>query len=264
VTASARYAGVVTHARTRPRRHRLAYRIFQILIDLDETDALDRRLRLFSVGRFNLLSFHPADHMDGSATPLKQQVKAHLAQAGIDIGEGAVRVLCMPRVLGQVFNPLSVWFCYRPDGGLAAIIYEVNNTFGERHSYLIPLRPEQVRAAEVSQACDKAFYVSPFQPMDLAYAFRVRPPGEAVGLTIQVSDAQGPVLHTAFSAPRRAMDDRAIAQAFASAPLLALKVLAGIHWEALRIWLKGARFHARPKAPSQPVTVVEERPRKVA
>jgi DUF1365 family protein len=260
VTGSALFAGVVSHARVRPRRHRLSYRIFQLLIDLDEAEALDRRLRWFSLGRFNLLSFHPGDHLDGSATPLKQQVQAHLAAAGVDIGGGAVRVLCMPRVLGQAFNPISVWFCHRPDGGLAAMLYEVNNTFGDRHSYLIPVRPQAARASEIRQVCDKAFYVSPFMPMELAYEFRVRPPGEAVSVGIQVSDAHGPLLHTAFAARRRDLSDRAVLAAFAAAPLLALKVLAGIHWEALLIWLKGAAFHTRPQPPARPVTVVAVRP----
>jgi len=257
VTASALYAGVVTHARIKPRRHRLAYRVFQMLIDLDEAQALAARLRLFSIGRFNLVSFHPADHLDGSATSLKAQVKAHLTAAGIDTGEGAVRLLCMPRVLGTAFNPISVYFCHRPDGGLAALLYEVNNTFGERHSYLIPVRADEARAPEIRQACDKAFFVSPFMPMDLAYAFAVRPPAEAVNIAIQVSDAEGPLLNTAFAARRRELSDRALLAAFAGAPLLCLKVLGAIHWEALWIWLKGVALQPRPPRPPQPVTVVE-------
>ncbi len=255
MTASALYAGVVTHARLRPRRHRLAYRVFQMLIDLDEAHTLGDRLRLFSVGRFNLVSFHPGDHLDGSATPLNIQVKAQLTAAGIETGDGAVRLLCMPRVLGTAFNPISVYFCHRPDGGLAAILYEVNNTFGERHSYLIPVRSEEARGPEVRQGCDKAFFVSPFMPMELAYAFRVRPPGEAVNVAIQVSDAEGVILNTAFAARRRELSDRALLAAFAAAPLLCLKVLGAIHWEALWIWLKGIALVPRPPAPVRPVTV---------
>ncbi len=259
MTVSALYAGVVTHARVRPKRHRLGYRIFQLYLDLDEAEVLDRRLKLFSVGRFNLLGFAPRDHLDGSATPLRVQIKAHLAAAGIETGDGAIRVLCMPRVLGQVFNPISVWFCHRADGLLAAILYEVNNTFGERHSYLIAVDEAQARAGEVRQACDKAFFVSPFMPMELGYAFRVTPPGGEVGVAIAVSDADGPMLNTAFAGARRELSDRALLGAFLSAPLLALKVIAAIHWEALFIWLKGVALQRRPPAPARPVTVAGRR-----
>lgn len=255
MTASGLYAGKVIHARARPRPHHLGYRIFQLLLDLDEIDTLDRRLRWFSRDRFNLIGFHGADHLDGSATPLKVQVKALLRAAGVETGEGAVRLLCMPRVLGQVFNPLSVYFCHRPDESLAAILYEVNNTFGERHSYLIPVAGGA--GPVIRQACAKAFYVSPFMPMDLAYAFTVEPPGRTVKVAVAVSDGQGLLLNTGFFARRAALTDGQILRAFLRAPLLALKVLAAIHWEGLKIWLKGSGFHVRPKAPARPVTVVE-------
>ena len=135
--ASGLYPGVVTHTRLKPRRHALRYDIFMLLLDLDELETLDRDLKLFSLGRFNLTGFDPRRHGDGSATPLKAQVEAQLAAAGIAHG-GPVRMLAMPRILGMGFNPLTVYYCHRPDGALSAILYEVNNTFGERHSYLIP------------------------------------------------------------------------------------------------------------------------------
>ena len=252
VTASGLYSGVVSHARLRPRRHRLGYRIFQLLLDLDEVDALDRRLRWFSAERFNLVSFHARDHLAGSDVPLKDQVESLLARAGLT-GGGHVQLLCMPRVLGQAFNPLSLYFCHRKAGGLAAILYEVNNTFGERHAYLIPVKGG---AGEIRQACDKAFYVSPFMPMALRYAFEVSPPGEDVRVAIQVSDTDGLLLNTAFAGRRAELTDRALLAAFFGTPLLALKVLAAIHWEGLRTWLKGSGFHRRPPPPEQPVTVV--------
>ena len=167
--------------------------------------------------------------------------------------QGQVQLLCMPRVLGQAFNPLSLYFCHRKAGGLAAILYEVNNTFGERHAYLIPVKGG---AGEIRQACDKAFYVSPFMPMALRYAFEVSPPGEDVRVAIQVSDTDGLLLNTAFAGRRAELTDRALLAAFFGAPLLALKVLAAIHWEGLRTWLKGSGFHRRPPPPEQPVTVV--------
>ncbi len=245
------YPGVVTHTRLKPRRHSLRYRIFMLLIDLDEVDTLDRDLKLFSLKRFNLTGFDPAGHGDGSATPLKAQVEAQLTAAGIAHG-GPVRLLAMPRILGGGFNPLSVFYCHRADGALSAILYEVNNTFGERHSYLIPAD----HAPVVKQACDKGFYVSPFMDMDLKYAFRVRPPAEAVQVTIDVDDAEGRVLAAAFAGRREALTDRALIRAWLAHPWMTLGVLAAIHWEAIFIWLKGEKIRQRPPAPKWPVTVV--------
>lgn len=245
MTVSALYPGRVTHARTRPRRHRLAYRVFTLLLDLDELPALHRRLRLFSAGRFNLMSFAATDHGDGSATPLRAQIEAHLAAAGIAAG-GAIRVLCYPRVLGSVFNPLSTFFCHRPDGSLAAILYEVNNTFGERHSYLIPVEAPPGGAAAnpdepIRQSCPKAFRVSPFMAMAMTYHFTVRPPGAGVSVTVRGSDAEGTLITANFTGQRRPLTDRAILAAVLRHPLLAAKVVLGIHWEALKMLLKGLR-----------------------
>lgn len=255
MTASGLYTGKVIHARTRPRRHKLCYRIFNLFLDLDEIDALDQRLRWFSRGRFNLVGFDDADHLDGSAVPLKVQVKALLAEAGIETGNGAVRVMCMPRVLGQVFNPLSVYFCHREDGSVAATLYEVNNTFGERHSYLIPV--EYGQGEVIRQACSKDFYVSPFLPMGLGYVFTIEPPAKTVKIAIGVSDGQGLVLNAGFYARRTELSDPQILVAVLRAPFLMLKVLAAIHWEGLLTWLKGSGFHKRPKPPARPVTMVE-------
>jgi DUF1365 family protein len=249
--ASGLYAGVVSHTRLKPRRHALRYRIFMLLLDLDELEALDRGLKLFSLRRFNLVGFNPARHGDGSSTPLKAQVEAQLASADIPHG-GSIRMLAMPTILGMGFNPITVFFCHRPDGALSAILYEVNNTFGERHSYLIPANDAPV----VKQACDKGFYVSPFMDMDLSYAFRVRPPGEQVQVLVDVDDAEGRVLATGFVATRQDLTDRALARAWLTHPLMTLGVVGAIHWEALWIWLKGEKVRQRPAKPAWRVTVV--------
>ena len=255
--ASALYPGLVVHQRLHPRRHRLRYRIFQLLLDLDELPSIDGSLRWFGHNRAALIGFHDRDHGPGDGRPLRPYVEAELAKAGIDLGGGRIQVLCMPRVLGQVFNPLTLYFCHRRSGALAAILYEVNNTFGERHSYLIPV---DAPGPVIRQACDKGFYVSPLQPMAMRYAFTVRPSTEDLFVGIRSSDAEGPMLHAAFSARRRELTDAAVLRAVLGAPLLMLKVLAGIHWEALRTFLKGARFHARPPLPAEAVTVVRDRP----
>ena len=252
MSVSALYPGVVTHTRTRPRRHRLAYRVYTILIDLDELPALHRRLRLFSAGRFNLISFNERDHGDGSATPLRAQIEKQLAAAGIAAG-GAIRVLCYPRVLGMVFNPLSTFFCHRPNGELAAILYEVNNTFGQRHSYLIPTDGV---AKPIRQKCAKMFHVSPFMDMAMTYNFVVHPPSDAVSITVLAGDAEGTLITANFTGQRQQLGDSAIVSTFLRHPLLTAKVVGGIHWEALKMVLKGLRLRPRPAPPAAAVTVV--------
>jgi DUF1365 family protein len=246
------YTGAVTHRRFKPRRHNLRYRLFMLLIDLDEVEALDRERRLFAYNRPGLLSFHDADHGDGSAEPLKRQIERQLRAAGLPAG-GPIRILCLPRVLGFVFNPLSEIYCHGPDGRLAAIVHQVTNTFGERHSYLLAVQERDGDA--VRQACAKRFYVSPFMDMDLTYDFRIAPPGERASTAIRVSDAAGPVLAAAFAGERRPITDANLLEAWLGHPLVTLKVVLGIHWEALRLWLKGMRLRRRPAAPAQPYTV---------
>jgi DUF1365 family protein len=161
----------------------------------------------------------------------------------------------MPRLLGHGFNPLSVWFCHAPGGGgLQAIIYEVNNTFGERHSYLIPVT--EAGAPIVRQACIKRLYVSPFNGMAQRYRFRVAPPGEAVSIGISLHDAEGPVLNARLDASRRLLTDAALLRVFLSHPLLTLKVVGAIHWEAWQLWIKGVPLQPRPPAPTRDLTIV--------
>jgi DUF1365 family protein len=247
---SALYAGTVLHQRFRPLGHRLRYRLAQMLFDLDAMP----RLRLFSHNRFNLVSFHDRDHLDGSATALRTQIERALLQAGLQPDGGAICLLCMPRILGHAFNPISVFFCHRRDGGLMALLYEVNNTFGQRHSYLIPVADDG--ATTIRQRCDKAFYVSPFMPMDMRYEFRVVPPAEKTSVVVHGDDAQGRVITASFTGRRQALSDAALLKMLARHGLLSLKVLGAIHWEALKLWLKGLRLQPRPPAPLDPVTIV--------
>jgi len=251
---SALYFGDVMHQRVKPRRHRLRYRVFFTFVDIDELSCLHQRLPLFSYNRLNLFSFFDKDHGPGDGSPLRCWVEGHLAGAGVDLGGGAIRLLCFPRVLGYVFNPLSVYFCYQPNGELGAILYEVSNTFGERHTYLAPVVSDGSSA--VSHRCDKNFYVSPFNAVEGGYSFRVEPPGQSVTVVINQSDTEGPLLHAALRAKRVPLTRAALLSAFVRYPLLTLKVIAGIHWEALRLWGKGLRLVDRPQPPARPVTVV--------
>jgi hypothetical protein len=253
--AGALYTGTVAHRRLRPTPHRLRYRVFSLLLDIDEIPALCARLRLLSHHRFNLFSFDERDHADGSGGSLRVWAEGHLAAAGIELDGGPIRLLAMPRVLGYGFNPISVWFCYRRDGRLAALLHEVHNTFGERHSYLIPVAPDADPAA-IAQSCPKTLHVSPFMAMDMRYDFRVHAPDDRLSLAIRGSDADGPLIVAVLTAHRRRLTDAALLGAFLRTPLLTLKVIGGIHWEALRLWIKGLRPHPRPMAPDHPVSIV--------
>lgn len=256
--ASGIYAGTVMHRRTRPRRHALAYNVFAFLLDLDELDALDRALPGFGHNRFGLLSFHDRDHGPGLDEPLRPWVERHLAEAGVDLRGGPIRLMCYPRVLGYVFNPLSVYFCYRrTDDGreeLAAVLYEVTNTFKQRHSYLIPVAA--LEDGLVRQHCEKRLYVSPFIAMAMTYHFRVRPPAATLSVAIRETDTEGTLLFASFSGRRRELSRGTAIGSFLGFPLLTLKVIGGIHWEALKLWLKGVPLVHRPSPPTEPVSVI--------
>jgi DUF1365 family protein len=252
---SALYRGLVVHQRLRPLRHRLSYKLFWMLFDLDELPAMHQSLRFFSHNRRNLIGFRDSDHLDGSATPLRSQMESQLTAAGITPDGGPIRVLCMPRVLGSVFNPISVWFCHRRNETLAAMLYEVNNTFGERHSYLIPVADPD--APIVQQTCAKQFHVSPFMRMAMTYDFRVVPPNESTSVIVDGSDADGPLIATSFVGQRRPLSDAALLGVILRHGILALTVLAAIHWEAYKLLLKGLRIQPRPAPPADRVTIVQ-------
>ena len=251
---SALYAGTVVHQRLRPKRHRLNYRLAQGLFDLDELDALAGGLRFFSRNRFNLFAFRDRDYGDGSETPLREQLETHLQAAGLDPDGGPIRLLAMPRVLGHIFNPIAIWFCHRRDGSLLAIVYEVTNTLKQRHSYLIPVTGSGEDGA-IRQSCAKALYVSPFMDMDMAYDFAIRPPGEKVQIVVNGRDAAGPLISASFTGERRPLTDRGLLRIFFTIPLVTLKTVIGIHWEALKLWLKGVRIRKAPAPPEAKVTL---------
>jgi len=241
---SALYVGSVMHRRLRPRRHGLRYRLFWMLIDLDELDRLGKELRLFSRNRFNLVSVHDADFGDGSAVPLRLQLEGLLAGAGLGGAAARIELFAMPRIFGYAFNPLSVWFCRDSDDTIRAVVYEVHNTFGERHSYVLPV--DGGRDQALAQHAAKAFHVSPFLGMAMDYAFRVSPPGERISVAIRGADAGGPLIVAALAGARRDLDDRALLRLLAAFPLMTLRVTAAIHWHALRMVLKGFRIHPHP------------------
>lgn len=236
---SALYLGSVMHRRVRPVLHLLRYRVFWLLLDLREIDQISKSLRLFSRNRFNALSFFDRDYCDGGETPLSAQIQEHLRKADVP-ADGKILLLSMPRILGYVFNPLSLYFCYDVGDRLKAIVYEVHNTFGERHSYVLPVEGD---GKTINQQCEKAFYVSPFLGMDLRYEFKVTPPGNRLSVAIRGYDSTGLVIATSLSGSLRPLTDRALLSALVTFPFLTLKVIAAIHWHALRLYLKGLKIY---------------------
>jgi uncharacterized protein len=244
-SAAALYFGEVMHARLKPMGHRFSYRVMSLLIDLDRLGDADRQSPLFGVNRAALYSFNEADHGERDGSSLRAYAQRCAAERGIDLTGGRVLLLCYPRLLGYTFNPLSVYFCYRADGTLGLLIYEVRNTLGDIHSYALAVKPDEVSDAGVRQQQDKLFYVSPFIEMAMRYHFRVSPPAEDVKLRILETDREGPLLAATFHGRRRALTSAALLRAFFSLPLVTFKIVAAIHWQALRLWLKGARLVPR-------------------
>ncbi len=237
---SAIYTGVVVHKRIRPKKHKLSYNVYTLLLDLSELEHLGRSLRLFAYNKWAMMAFYDKDHGQKKDTRLVAWVKSELRKADISSEGVKVSLLCYPRVLGYVFNPISIYFCYDKHDALIAVFYEVSNTFHETHTYLF-----QVDGAEKSiirQNCRKRLYVSPFNDMDNQYHFKLTPPGKRFNITIQQSDGEGVFLTATFQGQRKLMTDRNLLICFVSIPLMTLKVIVGIHWEALLLWFKGLRL----------------------
>lgn len=234
------YRGHVMHMRLTPRPHRFRYRVFSLLVDLDRIDAVCDGSRILRHNRLGVLSLSDRDHGARDGSPLRPWIDAELAEAGL--GPAArVEMLSFPRMWGYAFNPLTVYYCYAAGGDLAALVYEVKNTFGDQTSYVLPAGVR--RGGKYRHAHAKEMYVSPFIAMDQTYRFDVDVPDARLALRIRQSGQAGDetliATHTARGVP---FSDRALVAALAAHPLMSLKVVAAIHWEALRLFLKGVRY----------------------
>ena len=247
---AALYLGDVMHARLKPFGHRFSYRVMSLLIDLDRLDEAGRMSRLFGVNRRALYSFHEKDFGARDGSCLRAFAERTAAGYGIDLRGGSVSLLCYPRLFGYAFNPLSVYFCNDAQGDLVLIIYEVRNTFGEMHHYVLPVDADERRAGFVRQEQDKLFDVSPFMGCAMRYHFRINPPSEDVKIRILETDQEGPVLAATFNGKRRSLSTGQLAQAFLLLPLVTFKIIGAIHWQALRLWIKGAKIVPRPQLAS--------------
>jgi DUF1365 family protein len=247
------YRSEVMHQRFFLTQYRFRYRVFSLLLDIDKVDSAAASTWLFSRNRFNLLSFHDRDHLPDGTDDLRGWAEGVLADGGLDGSGLRIRLLCFPRVLGWVFNPLSLWYCEDDRGAPVAIIAEVRNTFGERHCYL--LKPQEgANHWPVRQSHAKDFHVSPFISMDAGYDFRLSRPEETLRIVIREFQDSRLMLVATQTGRRLPFSSKQLLTQTLRVPLQTLKVLAAIHWHALKIWLQGGQFHRKPAPPLEEVS----------
>lgn len=240
------YHGDVMHARMSPKKHRFRYKVYSLLIDVDQLHSAGKMSSIFSIDGFNLLSFYQSDHLPkDDCISIREHVAQCLLKEGIKWRPSRILLGCYPRILGKVFNPLSVFYIYGPDHHIGAVIYEVRNTFGEKHIYTRKIDPENVTSAHIKQEANKAFYVSPFIDMDMRYFFTMSEPKETMSWRILEKKNDQPVLAATYFGRKNALKTSNLLRFFLQIPFLTWKILAGIHFEALRLWLKGLQVVPR-------------------
>jgi uncharacterized protein len=235
------YKGFVTHRRFKPLRHYFSYKTFSILFDLSELEDLHKKIGIFSFNRFNIFSFYNKDHGSRDGNDLTEWVKTNLKKYNLNFNVSKIKLLCFPRIFGYVFNPLSIFYCYE-ENQLKAILYEVKNTFNEQHTYVFPVNN---RSKIITQQCNKKFYVSPFIEMDTFYNFRLTEPNKNIRILIKQTDKVGKVLVACQVGKRQIMTLQQLLINFFTHPMMTFKIMISIHYEALRLWKKGAIFQKR-------------------
>ena len=227
------YTGKVIHRRFKPKEHYFKYSVFSLLIDLDELEDIQKEISIFSYNKFNIISFFDKDHGERDSSSLKNWVYSNLKTLGIE-EEVKIKLLCYPRIFGYVFNPLSIFFVYDKNSKLIAILYEVKNTFGEQHTYVFKTNDETV----IQNNCKKQFYVSPFIEMNCEYSFKILKPEEQLSVVINQSDEEGKLLFASQDGIAQEFNNKNLIISFLSHPLMSFKVIAAIHYEAFKLWIK--------------------------
>ncbi|MEM7766281.1 MAG: DUF1365 domain-containing protein [Pseudomonadota bacterium] len=251
--------GHTIHARFTPNERRFRYRLLLVDLDIDRLEEAAGTSTLFSIDRPNLFSFKRRDHGDQTDTTLRPWAEKRFADAGVDLEGGPVRLLSFPRHAFYKFAPISVWRGFGPDGMPRGVIYEVRNTFGERHNYVAPIGPSETSTAR--HDADKRFHVSPFFAVDGRYGFTLRaanPDKFSLMVETRIDEARSHI--ATMQATARPATTPEFARAAITRPLSSLAVSAAIHWQALWIWRRGGRYHRKPQVPETPATIASPKP----
>ncbi len=245
--SSALYQGRLTHVRRAVRPHAFSYRTYQVLLNLDELSRLTTPLWLFGYNRPALTTFYDRDHLHPGPRAVREKLERLLHRAGLAHPGGPTLLLTNLRVAGYVFNPVSFYYCLDGDRELRLVVAEVNNTFGERHCYLLAdLQPSE---GGVQANADKVFHVSPFLPVAGEYRFTFTPPAERLDVHIELRRENQLDFWARFSAERRPFAFRPLLAALSGVPLVTLRTITAIHWQALRLWRKGVPIYRKPAPP---------------
>jgi DUF1365 family protein len=234
------YNGTITHQRFKPVKHSLKYKTFSLLIDLDEIKSLDKNISIFSLNKFNIFSFYTKDHGERDGSSIKEWVLKTVKKFNISNNITKIKLLCYPRIFGYVFNPLSIFYCYEKNN-LRAIFYEVKNTFNEQHTYIFKIKNNK----NIEQKCKKKFYVSPFMDMETYYNFRLLNPKEKLSVFIKQTDKKEIILTATQTGDRKEFSFKQLMVNFFKYPLMTIKIIGSIHYEALLLWKKGAVYRGR-------------------
>ena len=240
------YEGPIVHKRYHQKKHKFKYNVFNLLLNIDDLSGLNNKYKLFSYNRFNLFSFHDKDHGKKDGTSIKDWILEILVNCDIKISKDELKVfcLCYPRILGYVFNPISVWSVYDKKNILRLLIYEVRNTFGEDHSYVVKINNENDK---LNHNRKKRFHVSPFIDLNASYNFSTNINNEKAIITIKESNNDNPILLASFNGKSKKFNDWNLLLLFFKYPLMTLKVIYGIHIQALFLWIKRVKFVPHPK-----------------
>ena len=233
------YNGTVIHKRFQPKNHFFKYSVFSLLIDLSEIEILNKRIKFFSFNSFNIISFYEKDHGQRDGSSLVEWVKKNLDQNNINYKDIRIKLLCYPRILGYVFNPLSVFFVYDSNEKLIAILYEVKNTFGEQHTYIFKIKND---ANFFQHNCSKKFHVSPFIEMNCNYFFKILKPGEKMSVIIDQYQLDEKILYASQDGKRVDFTSKELLKSYLKHPLMTFKIISAIHYEAFKLWTKGIKF----------------------
>ena len=232
------YNGTVIHKRFKPKVHFFKYKVFSLLIDLSELNVLEKKINFFSHNSFNLISFFDKDHGERDGSSLIDWVKKNLKENDITFEDIKIKLLCYPRILGYVFNPLSVFYVYDKNENLISVLYEVKNTFGEQHTYIFKVENGQL----LQHNCSKKFHVSPFIEMNCDYFFKILKPSEKISIIINQYQLKEKILYASQDGTRVDFTSLELIKSYLKHPLMTFKIISAIHFEAFKLWIKGIRF----------------------